>query len=123
MVKDTSACLIIQDKPVLKIPVGVLIQLNICRILVALLPSCATSGFLFQGVQPVMLFRKEDRICPPNSPESITGFFQNHPYIADRRGAFPAAGQIRSNLMHLIIYADGVPLQEGPDPMSADRIR
>ncbi len=86
MVKDTSACLIIQDKPVLKTPVGVLIQLNICRILVVLLPSCATSGFLFQGVQPVMLFRKEDRICPPNSPESITGFFQNHPYIADRRG-------------------------------------
>ena len=121
MVKETSACLIIQDKPVLKIPVGVLIQLNICRILVALLPSCATSGFLFQGVQPVMLFRKEDSICPPNSPESITGFFQNHPYIADRRGA--AAGQIRSNLMHLIIYADGVPLQEAPDPMSADRIR
>lgn len=121
MVKETSACLIIQDKPVLKIPVGVLIQLNICRILVALLPSCATSGFLFQGVQPVMLFRKEDSICPPNSPESITGFFQNHPYIADRGGA--AAGQIRSNLMHLIIYADGVPLQEAPDPMSADRIR
>lgn len=35
-----------------------------------------------------MLFRKEDRICPPNSPETITGFFQNHPYIADRRGLF-----------------------------------
>ena len=119
MVKDTSACLIIQDKPVLKIPVGVLIQLNICRILVALLPSCATSGFLFQGVQPVMLFRKEDRICPPNSPEFITGFFQNNPYIADRRGEPPPVRY----LMHLIIYADGVPLQEAPDPMSADRIR
>ena len=70
-----------------------------------------------------MLFRKEDRICPPNSPETITGFFKNHPYIVDRRGAFPAACQIRSNLMHLIIYADGVPLQATPDPMSADRIR